>query len=87
MGKRERGERKYGKRDERKVEIGVEVKNGGMENEWRDWNLFKILYDILKFIVLMKIKIVMCINWNWLLVILMWIKFFKVNWIILLIFN
>lgn len=31
--KRERGERKYGKRDERKVEIGVEVKNGGMENE------------------------------------------------------
>lgn len=65
MGKRERGERKYGKRDERKVEIGVEVKNGGMENEWRDWNLFKILYDILKFIVLMKIKIVMCINWNW----------------------
>lgn len=52
--KRERGEWKYGKKDERKVEIGVEVKNGGEENECRDWNLFKILYDIFKFIVLVK---------------------------------
>lgn len=62
--KRERGERKYGKRDERKVETGAEAKNGGTENERRDRNLFKTLYDISKLTVPMKTKIVTCTNRN-----------------------
>lgn len=62
--KRERGERKYGKRDERKVETGAEAKNGGTENERRDRNLFKTLHDISKLTVPMKTKIVTCTNRN-----------------------
>lgn len=36
------------------METGAEAKNGGEENERRDRNLFKTLYDISKFIVPVK---------------------------------
>lgn len=39
------------------METGAEAKNGGEENERRDRNLFKTIYDISKFTVPVKKKL------------------------------